>query len=188
MANMFTLGDRVPRIAAPHNFIAHNASIIGTVHIEVGATVWFNVVIRGDSEQLTIGENTNVQDGAVLHADPGFPLLLGKGVTVGHLAMLHGCTVGDNSLIGIRALVMNGAKVGKNCIIGAGALVPEGKEVPDNSLVMGSPFKVVRETTPDERAHLTRIAQGYVARGQRYQRELFPYSATPPSLASGDGP
>jgi carbonic anhydrase/acetyltransferase-like protein (isoleucine patch superfamily) len=172
MPSVFALGDRIPRIAQPPNYIAHNATVIGTVHLEPGATLWFNVVIRGDSEQLTIGENTNVQDGAVLHADPGFPLTLGKGVTVGHLAMLHGCTIGDNSLVGIRALVMNGAKVGKNCIVGAGALVPEGKEIPDNSLVMGSPFKIIRETTEAERLHLTRIAQGYVARGKRYAAEL----------------
>ena len=174
---LFSLGDRRVVQHSPDVFVAYNATVIGTVNLHAGASIWFNVTIRGDSEWLTIGPESNVQDGSVLHADPGFPLTLGHGVTIGHLAMLHGCTVGDNSLIGIGAIVMNGAVIGKNCIIGAGALIPEGKTIPDNSLVMGSPGKVAREISPEQAVYLSRVAAGYVERGRHYAREFAPQSA-----------
>lgn len=127
------------------SWIAPTAAVIGKVRLDAGASVWFGAVLRGDNELIHIGEHSNVQDGAVMHTDMGYPLSLGKGVTVGHNAMLHGCTVGDYSLVGINAVILNGAKIGKYCIIGANALIPEGREIPDGSLVMGSPGKVVRE-------------------------------------------
>jgi carbonic anhydrase/acetyltransferase-like protein (isoleucine patch superfamily) len=159
--------------AHPDSWIAPNATVIGKVRLEAGASVWFNAVVRADTNELIhIGENSNVQDGSVLHTDAGFPLTLGKGVTVGHKVMLHGCTVGDYSLIGINAVVLNGAKIGKNCIIGANALIPEGREIPDNSLVMGSPGKVVRELTEQQQQMLQAGAAHYVHNSRRYAREL----------------
>ncbi|SDR77018.1 Carbonic anhydrase or acetyltransferase, isoleucine patch superfamily [Halopseudomonas litoralis] len=155
-------------------WIAETATVIGRVRLEAGASVWFNAVLRGDNELILIGENSNVQDGAVMHTDPGAPLTLGKGVTVGHKAMLHGCTVGDYSLIGINAVVLNGAKIGRNCIIGANALVPEGKEIPDGSLVMGSPGKVVRQLTEQQQQAVAAGAAHYVHNAERYRRELQP--------------
>lgn len=169
----YRLGDdRVE--AAEGTWIADNAVVIGKVRLEKNASVWFNAVLRGDNELILIGENSNVQDGAIMHTDPGSPLTLGKNVTVGHKAMLHGCSVGDNSLIGINAVVLNGAKIGRNCIIGANALIPEGKEIPDGSLVMGSPGKVVRELTPQQQQMITAGAAHYVHNAQRYQRDLHP--------------
>ncbi len=155
-------------------WIAPNASVIGTVVLENNASVWFNVVIRGDNEVITIGENSQVQDGAVLHADPGFPCTLGKNVSVGHLAMVHGCTIGDGSLIGIQSVILNGAVIGKNCLIGANALIAEGKVIPEGSLVMGSPGKVVRQLTAEEIARINRTADNYVKRSKRYQANLAP--------------
>ncbi|WP_193074077.1 gamma carbonic anhydrase family protein [Pseudomonas sp. FME51] len=155
-------------------WIAETATVIGKVRLEAGASVWFNAVLRGDNELILIGENSNVQDGAVMHTDPGAPLTLGKGVTVGHNAMLHGCTVGDYSLIGINAVVLNGAKIGRNCIIGANALVPEGKDIPDGSLVMGSPGKVVRQLTEQQQQAVAAGAAHYVHNAERYRRELRP--------------
>ncbi len=155
-------------------WIADTATVIGKVRLEAGASVWFNAVLRGDNELILIGENSNVQDGAVMHTDPGAPLTLGKGVTVGHKAMLHGCTVGDDSLIGINAVVLNGAKVGRNCIIGANALIPEGKEIPDGSLVMGSPGKVVRQLTEQQQQAVIAGAAHYVHNARRYRRDLQP--------------
>lgn len=155
-------------------WIADTAVVIGRVRLEAGASVWFNAVLRGDNELILIGENSNVQDGAVMHTDPGSPLTLGKGVTVGHKAMLHGCSVGDYSLIGINAVVLNGAKIGRNCIIGANALIPEGKEIPDGSLVMGSPGKVVRQLTEQQQQAVAAGAAHYVDNAQRYRRDLQP--------------
>lgn len=155
-------------------WIADTAVVIGRVRLEAGASVWFNAVLRGDNELILIGENSNVQDGAVMHTDPGSPLTLGKGVTVGHKAMLHGCSVGDYSLIGINAVVLNGAKIGRNCIIGANALIPEGKEIPDGSLVMGSPGKVVRQLTEQQQQAVAAGAAHYVHNAQRYRRDLAP--------------
>lgn len=155
-------------------WIAETATVIGKVRLEAGASVWFNAVLRGDNELILIGENSNVQDGAIMHTDPGAPLTLGKGVTVGHKAMLHGCTVGDHSLIGINAVVLNGATIGRNCIIGANALVPEGKDIPDGSLVMGSPGKVVRQLTEEQQQAVAAGAAHYVHNAERYRRELQP--------------
>jgi carbonic anhydrase/acetyltransferase-like protein (isoleucine patch superfamily) len=153
-------------------WIAPGAQVIGTVVLENNASIWFNCVLRGDRDLITIGENSQVQDGSVLHADPGFPLTLGKNVSVGHMAMLHGCTVGDGTLVGIKAVVLNGAKIGKNCVIGANALITEGKEIPDGSMVMGSPGKVVRQLKPEEIKRFNNISNNYVERFKWYQREL----------------
>ena len=141
------------------SWVAPNATLVGKVKLEPGASVWFNAVLRGDNELIHIGENSNVQDGTVMHTDMGFPLNIGTGVTIGHNAMLHGCTVGDYSLIGINAVILNGAKIGKYCIIGANSLIPEGKVIPDNSLVMGAPARVVREIDAAGEAGLTASAR-----------------------------
>lgn len=156
----------------PQSWVAHNAVLVGKVRLQAGASVWFNAVLRGDNELIDIGEHSNVQDGAVMHTDMGFPLTLGKGVTVGHNAMLHGCSVGDYSLIGINAVILNGARIGRNCIIGANALIAEGKVIPDGSLVMGSPGKVVRELSDQQKKLLEASAAHYVHNAQRYAREL----------------
>ncbi|WP_183165101.1 DapH/DapD/GlmU-related protein [Azomonas macrocytogenes] len=156
----------------PQSWIAPNATLVGKVKLEAGASVWFGVVARGDNELIHIGENSNVQDGSVLHTDMGHPLILGTGVTVGHNVMLHGCTVGDYSLIGINSVILNGAKIGKHCLIGANTLIPEGREIPDGSLVMGSPGKVVRELTEEQKKQLEASAAHYVENARRYAREL----------------
>ena len=156
----------------PDSWVAPNATLVGRVKLEAGASVWFNAVLRGDNELIHIGENSNVQDGTVMHTDMGFPLTLGKGVTIGHNVMLHGCTVGDYSLIGINAVVLNGARIGKNCIIGANTLIPEGKDIPDGSLVMGSPGKVVRELNDGQKQMLQASAAHYVHNAKRYARDL----------------
>ena len=156
----------------PQSWVAPNAVLVGKVRLQAGASIWFNAVLRGDNELIDIGEHSNVQDGAVMHTDMGFPLTLGKGVTVGHNAMLHGCSVGDYSLIGINAVILNGACIGRNCIIGANALIAEGKVIPDGSLVMGSPGKVVRELSDQQKKLLEASAAHYVHNAQRYAREL----------------
>ena len=167
----YSLGeDRVQM--ADDAWIADTAAVIGKVTLEAGANVWFGAVIRGDVERITVGEHSNVQDGAVMHADSGVPLTLGKGITVGHNAMLHGCTVGDYSLIGINAVVLNGAKIGKHCIIGANSLIPEGKEIPDGSLVMGSPGKVVKTLSDQQKKMLELSAAHYVQNAKRFRDEL----------------
>ena len=167
----YRLGDA--RVEAhPESWIAPTAAVIGKVRLDKGASVWFGAVLRGDNELIHIGENSNVQDGTVMHTDMGFPLTLGKGVTVGHNVMMHGCTVDDYSLIGINAVILNGAKIGKYCVIGANSLIPEGKVIPDGSLVMGSPGKVVRELTEQQKQMLEASAAHYVHNAQRYAREL----------------
>ncbi len=167
----YRLGDA--RVEAhPESWIAPTAAVIGKVRLDKGASVWFGAVLRGDNELIHIGENSNVQDGSVMHTDMGYPLTLGTGVTVGHNAMLHGCTVGDYSLIGINAVILNGAKIGRHCIIGANSLIGEGKEIPDGSLVMGSPGKVVRELTEQQKNMLEASAAHYVHNSQRYARDL----------------
>lgn len=167
----YALGDR--RIETRGDFfIADSADVIGSVVLENNASVWFNAVVRGDCDLITIGENSNVQDGSVLHADIGVPLTIGRNVTVGHKVMLHGCTIGDNSLIGINAVILNGAKIGRYCIIGANTLIPEGREIPDFSLVMGSPGKVVREIGDAQKMMLEMSALHYVENFKRFKREL----------------
>ncbi|TQV66129.1 gamma carbonic anhydrase family protein [Exilibacterium tricleocarpae] len=169
---IYRLGDKVPQLRGEAHFIAANATVIGDVVLEHETSVWFNAVIRGDCATITLGARTNVQDGAVLHTDPGLPLTLGQGVIVGHQAMLHGCQVGDNTLIGINAVVLNHARIGKNCIIGANALVTEGADIPDNSLVVGSPGKVKRQLDAETAALLKANAQVYVDHLYEYNAEL----------------
>ena len=167
------LDDKSPQLPPEGEYwIAPNAVVIGNVILHRDASVWFGATLRGDNEPITLGEESNVQDGAVLHTDPGSPLTLGRGVTVGHQAMLHGCEVGDYSLIGIGAVVLNGARIGKNCIIGANALITEGKVIPDNSLVVGQPGKVVRDRDPEHVAVLKMSADHYVANWKRYAAGL----------------
>jgi carbonic anhydrase/acetyltransferase-like protein (isoleucine patch superfamily) len=168
---IYQLGDDAPEIDASA-YIAESANLIGKVTIEAKASVWFGVTIRGDNERITIGENSNVQEGTVMHTDMGFPLVVGKNVTIGHQAMLHGCTVGDGALIGIQAVVLNGAKIGKGCLVGAGAVVTEGKEFPDNSLIVGSPAKIVRTLTEQDLTRLQANAAHYAERGRRYKTDL----------------
>ncbi len=153
-------------------WVADNAQVIGDVHMAADSSVWFSSVVRGDTATIRIGEGTNIQDGSVLHADVGIPLTIGKHVTVGHMVQLHGCTIGDESLSGIGAVVLNGAKIGKNCLVGAGSLVTEGKEFPDGSMIWGSPAKVVRELTPEQIEGLRRSAQHYVANKNRFKAGL----------------
>ena len=168
---IYQLGEHTPEID-PSAYIADSASVIGQVKIDANASVWFNVTIRGDNEPIFIGENSNVQEGCVMHTDPGIPLTVGKNVTIGHQAMLHGCTIGDGALIGIQAVILNGAKIGKNCLVGAGALITEGKEFPDNSLIVGSPAKAVRTLTEDAIARIHLNTSHYVVRGQFFKKEL----------------
>jgi carbonic anhydrase/acetyltransferase-like protein (isoleucine patch superfamily) len=168
---VYRLGELTPQID-PSAWIADNATVVGNVVLGPGANVWFGAVLRGDNEPIVLGAGCNVQEGAVLHTDPGFPLTLGQSVTVGHQAMLHGCTVGDGALIGIQAVVMNGARIGRECIVGAGALVTEGKVFDDGSMILGSPAKTTRALTAEQRAALWGIAQRYVLRSQRYRDTL----------------
>ena len=168
----YALGERRVALHGDDWFVAENATVVGSVAIGGQASIWFNVVVRGDSELITIGERSNVQDGSVLHADPGFPLVLGRNVSVGHKAMLHGCTVGDGSLVGINSVVLNGASIGRSALIGANALVPEGKSIPDGVLVLGSPGKVVRELSQAEKDSLLEIAEGYVRRARLFREQL----------------
>ncbi|MCH8544262.1 MAG: gamma carbonic anhydrase family protein [Alcanivorax sp.] len=171
---IYRIGSRALELKGENYWIAPNATVIGSVVLGNNASIWFNAVLRADNDTITIGDDTNIQDGAVLHVDPGVPLTIGKGVTVGHKVMLHGCTIGDNSLIGINAVVLNRVKIGNNCIIGANSLVPEGMEIPDNSLVMGSPAKVVKEIGDGHKAMITMGGMHYVAHGQHFAKELEP--------------
>jgi carbonic anhydrase/acetyltransferase-like protein (isoleucine patch superfamily) len=168
----YALGDDRVGTADDRCWIAPTAVLIGKVSLGSNASVWWNSVLRGDNEPITVGDGANIQDGCVLHTDPGFPLVIGRGVTVGHMVVLHGCTIGDDSLIGIGAVILNGATIGRNCLIAAKALVPEGKSIPDNSLVMGAPGKVVREVTAEHIARMRDSAEQYVANAARYRREL----------------
>jgi carbonic anhydrase/acetyltransferase-like protein (isoleucine patch superfamily) len=173
--NLYDLGDKRPQLPpAGEYWIAPNAIVLGDVILQKNASVWFGAVVRGDNDPITIGEGTNVQDGAVLHTDAGIPLTLGPRVTVGHQAMLHGCIVGEGSLIGIKALVMNRARIGARSLVGAGAVVTEGKEFPDGVLLLGAPARVARELRPEEMAALERSAEHYVQNWRRYARDLRP--------------
>ena len=155
------------------NWIAPNATIIGDVTLEKNTSIWFNATLRGDVENILIGEGSNVQDGSVLHTDPGYPLKVGKNVTIGHMVMLHGCTVGDNSLIGIGAVILNNAKIGKNCIIGAKALITENKVIPDNSLVVGAPGKIIRQVTEEEKQAVSENTKHYQNNWKKYSKLVF---------------
>ena len=168
---IYRLADVQPTLA-DNNFIAPNATLIGDVELGSQASIWFNVVIRADLAKINIGENTNIQDGSILHVDAKFPMTIGRNATVGHKVMLHGCTIGENTLIGMNAVVLNGAKIGKNCLIGANSLITENMEVPDGHLALGSPAKVVKALDESTQAMFTKSAMHYVENGQRYLAEL----------------
>jgi len=170
---VYNLGNVTPELPNDDEYwIAPTASVMGRVILKKNASVWWGATLRGDNDPIVVGEGSNIQDGSVLHTDTGSPLTIGQDVTVGHMVMLHGCTIGDGSLVGIGSIVLNGAKIGRNCLIGAGALIPEGKEIPDNSLVMGSPGKVVRELSPEQASRIAWGAAHYVENWKRYRRDL----------------
>ena len=168
---IYRLDQRMPRIDASA-WVAESASVLGDVELEAEASVWFGAVLRGDSEHLHVGRGSNVQDGSVLHADAGVPCVLGAGVTVGHQVMLHGCTIGDGSLVGIGAVVLNNARIGRDCLVGARALVTEGKSFPDGSLILGTPAVAVRQLTAEQIEDLHRAARHYVANAKRFRAGL----------------
>lgn len=168
---LYALGDDAPQLAAGA-WAADSAQLIGRVRLAEGASVWYGAVLRGDNEWITIGARSNVQDGSVLHTDMGWPLVIGDDVTIGHQCMLHGCTIGDGALIGIKAVVMNGATIGRGCLVGAGAVVTEGKAFPENSLILGAPAKVVREVSPEQLQRLKMGAAAYVANAARHRDTL----------------
>ena len=168
----YTIGDGSVQTPGDDYWVAPNATLIGQVLLERDASVWFNAVLRGDNEPIVVGAGSNVQDGCVLHTDPGFPIHIERDVTIGHMVMLHGCTIGEGTLIGIGSIVLNGAKIGANCLLGAGALIPEGKEIPPNSVVMGAPGKVIREVGEKEQRMLESAAEHYVVKYKRYRDEL----------------
>lgn len=168
---VYRLDAKVPQLA-DSVWVAPNATVIGDVRLAANVSIWWNAVLRGDNDPIAIGANSNIQDGSVLHTDAGVPMQLGRDVTVGHLVMLHGCTVGDGSLIGIKSVILNGAVIGKHCLIGANTLIPEGKVIPDRSLVMGSPGKVVRELSDEQVARIAQSAAHYVENARRYLAHL----------------
>ena len=167
-----TLGDRSPVFEGEGHFVAENATLIGTVRLRDCASVWYNCVLRGDNDWIDIGERSNIQDGSVLHTDPGIELIVGNDVTVGHKAMLHGCTIGDESLIGIGATILNGARIGRHTIVGAHALVTENKEFPDGVMLLGAPARVARELTDEEIGLIRRSADHYAQNAARYLESL----------------
>src|SRR5471032_3100217 len=169
--SIYQLGEHAPEIDAS-SFVADTATVIGKVSLHANTSVWFGATLRGDNERITIGENSNVQEGTVMHTDMGYPLTVGKNVTIGHHAMLHGCTIGDGALIGIQAVILNGAKIGKGCLVGAGALVTEGKHFDDHMLIIGSPAKAVRALTPEEITALQGSSLNYVQRAQLFKTQL----------------
>jgi carbonic anhydrase/acetyltransferase-like protein (isoleucine patch superfamily) len=169
---VYSLGERRVQAQGADWYIADSASVIGSVLIEDRASIWFNVVVRGDNDLITIGEGSNVQDGSTLHTDAGVKLTLGRNVSIGHLVMLHGCSIGEGSLIGISSVILNHAVIGKHSLIGAGSLVPEGKTIPDGVLALGTPAKVVRDLSQAEIDNLQNIADGYVRRAKLYRQQL----------------
>jgi carbonic anhydrase/acetyltransferase-like protein (isoleucine patch superfamily) len=171
---LFAIGERRVELRGDHHFIAYDATLVGSIVLEQDVNIWFKVVIRADNDNILIGAGTNVQEASVLHVDPGFPMTLGRKVTVGHKAMLHGCTVGDGALIGINSVILNGAKIGAGSLIGANALITEGKEIPPGVLVMGSPGKIIRELKKEEQENLLKIADNYVERSRYYVKNLKP--------------
>ncbi|MGE5385884.1 MAG: gamma carbonic anhydrase family protein [Betaproteobacteria bacterium] len=168
---VFALGELCPRLGA-NVWVAPNATVVGEVQLDDNVSIWWNAVLRGDTAPIHVGANSNIQDGSVLHVDDKVPLVIGQGVTVGHMVMVHGCTIGDNSLIAIGSIVLNHAVIGKNCIVGANTLIPEGKQFPDGVMIMGSPGKVVRDLTEKELAYLAYPAQHYVENAARYRSQL----------------
>ncbi|WP_226688445.1 gamma carbonic anhydrase family protein [Ruegeria arenilitoris] len=172
---IYALGEHAPQIH-DDTWVAPDANLIGKVVLEEGSSVWFGCTIRADHEEIRVGEGSNVQEDCIMHIDAGYPLTIGKNCTIGHKVMLHGCTIGENTLIGMGAIVLNGAKIGKNCLIGAGALITEGKEIPDNSLVMGTPGKVVRELDEAAAQKITLSALYYQQNMRRFRDEMKPVS------------
>jgi len=170
---LYALDERRPQFIG-ECWVAPNATLIGNVRLENNASVWFNAILRGDCDEISVGENSNIQDGSVLHTDPGIKLRVGRDCTIGHLVMLHGCEIGDNSLVGIGSVILNRVKIGRNCIVGAKSLIPEGKSFPDNSLIMGAPAKVVREVSAQEAQFLKLQAEHYVQNARRYREKLQP--------------
>jgi carbonic anhydrase/acetyltransferase-like protein (isoleucine patch superfamily) len=168
----YRIGDNAP-ILDNDAWIADNATLIGDITLGAHASIWWNAVLRGDKDSIIIGARSNIQDGSVLHVDPGAPLCVGTNVTVGHMVMLHGCTIGDGALIGIKSVILNHAVIGPNCLIGANSLIPEGKVIPERSLVMGSPGKIVRELTDEEVQRLLVSAESYVENAKRYREQLL---------------
>jgi carbonic anhydrase/acetyltransferase-like protein (isoleucine patch superfamily) len=173
---IYALGDKRP-IIADSAWIAPNAVVIGDVRLSADVSLWWNTVLRGDNDPITIGCGTNVQDGSILHTDAGVALSLGANVTIGHMAMIHGCTIGDGSLIGIGAIILNHAVIGRQCLIGAGSLIPEGKIIPDRSLVLGSPGKVVRQLTDEDLTRIRQTAEHYVQHSRNYRDGLAPLAS-----------
>jgi len=172
---LYALGTSAPRFHDPEDaWVAPDAAVVGDVEIAAGVGIWFGAVLRGDRERIEVGANSNIQDLSVLHTDPGFPLVVGQGCTIGHRAILHGCTIGPNSLVGMGAVILNGARIGANCLVGAGALVPEGREVPDGSLVVGMPARVVRALSAEEIANNRASAAHYVSNWRMFRAELVP--------------
>jgi carbonic anhydrase/acetyltransferase-like protein (isoleucine patch superfamily) len=169
---LFAIGERRVALLGDHHYVAHDATLVGDITLHNEVSVWFKVVIRAENDRITIGERCNIQDASVLHVDPGYPMTLGNSVSVGHKVMLHGCTIGDGSLIGINSVVMNGARIGRGTLIGANTLIAEGKEIPDGVLVLGSPGKIVRELKQEERDYLLKVASGYVDRSRFYKTNL----------------
>ena len=169
--SLYQLDDLSPRLADTA-WVADSAQVMGNVELAAETSVWFGAVLRGDTEVIRVGRGSNIQEHSVVHADVGFPVSIGENVTVGHQVMLHGCSIGDGSLIGIQAVVLNGAKIGKHCLVGAGALVTEGKQFPDGSMIIGAPAKVVRQLTPEQMAELDRSAEHYVENARRFRSGL----------------
>jgi carbonic anhydrase/acetyltransferase-like protein (isoleucine patch superfamily) len=168
---IYELDGLTPNVAASA-WVADNAQVMGNVTLADDTSVWFGVTVRGDNDPVSVGAGTNIQDGSVLHTDVGYPITIGQNVTIGHMVMLHGCTIGDESLIGIGAIVLNGAKIGKNCLVGAGSLVTEGKVFPDGSMILGSPAKVVRQLSPEQIEGIRKSAQHYTDNARRYKTQL----------------
>jgi carbonic anhydrase/acetyltransferase-like protein (isoleucine patch superfamily) len=169
---LFAIGERRVQLLGEHHYVAHDATLVGDITLHNEVSIWFKVVIRAENDRITIGERCNIQDASVLHVDPGYPMTLGSSVSVGHKVMLHGCTIGDGSLIGINSVVMNGARIGSGTLIGANTLIAEGKEIPDGVLVLGSPGKIVRQLKQEERDYLLKVASGYVDRSRFYKTNL----------------
>ncbi len=169
---VFSIGDRKVVFRGANHYVAYNATVAGDIILENAVSLWFGVIIRADNDRVHIGEETNIQDGAVLHCDQGFPLTIGKRAVIGHKVMLHGCTIGDGALIGINSVILNGAKIGAGSLVGANSLVPEGKEIPPGVLAVGSPAKVVRELSPAQQAGILAAAQSYVDRGKLFRDQL----------------
>lgn len=169
---LYSLGEKRVKLVGAGHFVAPNAAVIGDVTLHENSSVWFSCVLRGDAERIEVGAGSNIQDGTVMHADPGFPMVVGRNVTVGHNAMLHGCNIGDGSLVGIGAVVLNGARIGKGCLIGANALVTEGMEIPDGSMVLGSPAKIRKQLTEEQRIALMHNADHYVGNALRFRTDL----------------